>query len=74
MVCNIRKKSKVYFYLDDESFRYKGVKDKGVVTIVEEHNRIMPAVEKINLKYLGSFDHLLAKMLIENARNGIDHA
>jgi hypothetical protein len=45
-----------------------------VVTIVEEHNRIMPAVEKINLKYLGSFDHLLAKMLIENARNGIDHA
>ncbi len=30
----------------------------------------MPIVEKINLKYLGTLDHPLAQMLIENARNG----
>ncbi len=29
-------------------------------------------VEKINLKYLGTLDHPLAKMLIDNTRNGIE--
>jgi hypothetical protein len=32
----------------------------------------MPAVEKINLKYLGSLDHPLATMLIETAKNGTE--
>jgi hypothetical protein len=27
-------------------------------------------VEKINLKYLGTLEHPLAKMLMENTRNG----
>ncbi|HKG30480.1 MAG TPA: hypothetical protein VKA91_04355, partial [Nitrososphaeraceae archaeon] len=32
----------------------------------------MSKVEKINLKYLDTPDHLLAKMLIENTSNGIE--
>jgi hypothetical protein len=30
----------------------------------------MPIVEKINIKYLGTLDHPLAKMITEAARNG----
>jgi general stress protein 26 len=71
-VQNIRKKSNVYFSIDDENFPYKGVKGKGVVTIVEDPKRVMPIVEKINLKYLGTLDHPIAKMLIENAKNGTE--
>jgi general stress protein 26 len=71
-VQNIRKKSNVYFSIDEENFPYKGVKGKGVVTIVEDPKRVMPIVEKINLKYLGTLDHPIAKMLIENAKNGTE--
>jgi hypothetical protein len=38
---------------------------------VQDYKRILTIVEKINyLKYLGILEHPLAKMLIENARNG----
>jgi hypothetical protein len=29
-------------------------------------------IEKINMKYLGTLEHPLAKMLMENTRNGIE--
>jgi general stress protein 26 len=67
---NIRKKSNVYFSIDDDNFPYKGVKGKGVATILEDPKTTMPTVEKINLKYLGILDHPLAKAIIKNARNG----
>ena len=71
-VQNIRRKSTVYFSIDDENFPYKGVKGKGVVIIVDDPKTVIQAVEKINLKYLGSLDHPLAKMLIDNAKNGTE--
>jgi general stress protein 26 len=71
-VQNIRRKPKIYFSIDDESFPYKGVKGKGEVVILEDPEKIMHIVEKINLKYLGTLDHPLAKMLIDNTRNGIE--
>lgn len=69
---NIQRNSKIYFSIDDEIFPYKGVKGKGEVVILEDHKEIMPIVEKINLKYLGTLDHPLAKMLIDNTRKGIE--
>jgi general stress protein 26 len=69
---NIRKKQNVYFSIDDENFPYKGVKGKGAVTVLEDPKTIMPTVEKLNLKYLGTLDHPLAKMIVENARNGTE--
>ena len=69
-VQNIRKKPSIYFSIDDENFPYKGVKGKGTVNISEEPKKIMPIVEKINLKYLGTLEHPLAKFIIENTRNG----
>jgi general stress protein 26 len=61
-VQNIRKKSNVYFSIDDDNFPYKGVKGKGMVPIVEDPERVMPTVEKINLKYLGTLDHPIVKI------------
>lgn len=69
-VQNIRNKPSVYFSIDDENFPYKGVKGKGTATISENTDRVVPIVEKINLKYLGTLDHPLAKMILEAARNG----
>jgi general stress protein 26 len=69
-VRNIRKKPIVYFSIDNENFPYKGVKGKGWVTIFDDPKRVVPIAERINLKYLGTLDHPLAKMLIENARIG----
>lgn len=69
-VQNMRKKPDIYFSIDDESFPYKCVKGKAAVKISEDVQRNMPIIEKINLKYLGTLDHPLAKMLMENARNG----
>jgi hypothetical protein len=42
------------------------------VTIVEDPEKIVPLVEKVNLKYLGTLYHPIVKMLIANARNGIE--
>lgn len=67
---NIRKKAIIYFSIDEEN-PYKGVKGKGVATIVEDPDMIMPMVEKINLKYLGTLEDPSAKTMIENLRNGI---
>lgn len=68
---NIRSNpDKVYFSIDDENFPYKGVKGRAEARIIEEPKQVLPIVEKINLKYLGTNDHPLAQMLIDNAKKG----
>ena len=72
-VQNIQKNpDKIYFSIDDENFPYKGVKGRGAATISEDVQRNLQVIEKINLKYLGTQEHPLAKMLVDNARNGIE--
>jgi general stress protein 26 len=71
-VRNIRSKSKVYFSIDDENFPYKGVKGKAIARIIEDHQRVVSMAEKINIKYLGTLEHPLAKMLMEFAQNGTE--
>lgn len=71
-VQNIRNKPNVYFSIDDETWPPKGVKGKGTVSVIEDSTRVIPMAEKINLKYLGTLDHPLAKMLLEYARNGTE--
>jgi hypothetical protein len=72
---NLRRKSTIYFSIDvenyDENLPPKGVKGKGIATIVEgDPNRIVPQADKISLKYLGTIDHPVAKMITEGAKNG----
>ena len=71
---NIRRRSNIYFSIDDENFPYKGVKGKGEGIILEDKKEIMSLVERINMKYLGTLEHPIAKMLIDNTRNGIETA
>jgi nitroimidazol reductase NimA-like FMN-containing flavoprotein (pyridoxamine 5'-phosphate oxidase superfamily) len=70
---NIRKNpDKIYFSIDDENLPYKGVKGRGEARILDDIGRNVVLIEKINLKYLGTQDHPLAKRLIDNARNGVE--
>ena len=67
---NIRRNpDKVYFSIDDANYPYKGVKGRAVAGISEDINKNLPIVEKINIKYLGTIEHPLAKMIQENTKN-----
>jgi nitroimidazol reductase NimA-like FMN-containing flavoprotein (pyridoxamine 5'-phosphate oxidase superfamily) len=67
-----RSPDKIYFSIDDENYPYKGVKGRAVARISEDIQKNLSIVEKINLKYLGTLEHPLAKRLVENTRNGIE--
>jgi general stress protein 26 len=67
---NLRSKLDVYFSIDDENFPYKGVKGKGTVTIIEDPQRTVPYGEKISMKYLGTLDHPISKMILDSAKKG----
>lgn len=67
-----RNPDKLYFSIDDESYPYKGVKGRGKAIISEDKESNVSIIEKINLKYLGTLDHPLAKRLLENTRNGTE--
>ena len=68
---NLRNKPTIYFSIDDENPPYKGVKGKGIATIVEEDpNRIVPQADKISMKYLGTLDHPVAKMRADHSKKG----
>lgn len=43
-----------------------------MASISENIDKNIAIIEKINLKYFGTLEHSLAKMLMENARNGIE--
>ncbi len=72
---NIRRKPTIYFSIDhenyDESIPPRGVKGKGTATIVEgDPNRIVPQADRISMKYLGTLDHPVAKMITDGAKKG----
>jgi hypothetical protein len=46
------------------------VKGRGVARISEDIQKNLSIMEKINMKYLGTLEHPLAKMLMENTRSG----
>ena len=72
-VQNIRRDpSKIYFSIDDENYPYKGVKGRGEAKISEDIQKNVAIIEKISRKYLGKLDHPIAKMMLDNARNGTE--
>ena len=70
-VKNIRLKNNVYFCIDDETIPYKGVRGKGQARISEDIEFNLPIAEKIMLKYTGSLDNEIAKILLAGVENGI---
>jgi PPOX class probable F420-dependent enzyme len=69
-VQNLRNKPSLYFSVDDENFPYKGVKGRGSVNIIEDSNRAVSEGDKISMKYLGTLDHPIAKMITEHSKKG----
>jgi PPOX class probable F420-dependent enzyme len=67
---NLRNKPAVYFSIDDENLPYRGVKGKGIVTIVEDPDRVVPQADRISMKYLGTLDHPIAKMITDHSKKG----
>ena len=67
---NILKRSTIYFSIDDENPPVRGVKGKGIATIIDDLKIVVPLGEKISLKYLGTLDHPIAKMISEDTKKG----
>ena len=67
---NLRDKPNVYFSVDDENSPPKGVKGRGTVVIIEDPSRTVTQGDKISMKYLGTLDHPVAKMVINGAKKG----
>ena len=67
---NLRNKPAVYFSIDDENLPYRGVKGKGIVTIVEDPDRVVPQADRVSMKYLGTLDHPISKMITDHSKKG----
>jgi PPOX class probable F420-dependent enzyme len=67
---NLRNRPTIYFSIDDENLPYKGVKGKGIATIIEDPDRIVPQADRISMKYLGTLDHPVARMITDGAKKG----
>ena len=67
---NILKRSTIYFSIDDENPPVRGVKGKGIATIIDDLKTVTSLGEKIILKYLGTLDHPIAKMITEDSKKG----
>jgi PPOX class probable F420-dependent enzyme len=67
---NLRNKPAVYFSIDDENLPYRGVKGKGVANIVEDLNKVVSQADRISMKYLGTLEHPIAKMITDSSNKG----
>ena len=48
---NLRNKPSIYFSIDDENIPYKGVKGRGIATIIDDPTRTLPQGDRISMKY-----------------------
>lgn len=62
---------RIYFSIDDENFPYKGVKGRAAIRISVDIDWNIPIVEKLSMKYLGTTNHPLTQMIMENTKKGI---
>ena len=71
---NLRRKPTIYFSIDYENYDGnlppKGVKGKAIATVIQDPNRIVPQADRISMKYLGTLDHPVAKMITDEAKKG----
>lgn len=69
-VRNLTKNKTVYFSVDTDAVPNRGVKGKGIATVVRDQNKAVSISEKIVAKYLGDLNSKMAQGLIEAVRNG----
>jgi nitroimidazol reductase NimA-like FMN-containing flavoprotein (pyridoxamine 5'-phosphate oxidase superfamily) len=68
-VGNIRRKNTVYFCIDDERMPYKGVRGKGTAAVMEDVKENIPIAERIMVKYTGSLQNPVSKILMDAVRS-----
>ena len=67
---NLRNRPNIYFSIDDANLPYKGVKGKGIATILEDPVRTVPEAKKIYMKYLGTLNHPIPRAILESIQKG----
>ncbi|MGI0014767.1 MAG: pyridoxamine 5'-phosphate oxidase family protein [Nitrososphaera sp.] len=65
-----RNPDRLYFSIDDDSYPQKGVKGRAATRILEDIPKNVSIMEKVNMKYLGTLEHPIAKEILGNTRNG----
>ena len=51
-------------------FRIRSQKVKGIATKIEDPNRTVSQGDRISMKYLGTLDHLIAKVITDHSKKG----
>jgi len=67
---NALQRNQVYFSIDDETYPYKGVKGKGIITALEDFDTKLTIAEKIIIKYMGNLENDIGKHIIGQIKNG----
>jgi hypothetical protein len=66
---NLRNKLAIYFSIDEENPLYKGAKGKDIASLVEDPDKTVSQGDRISIKYLGTLDHPIVKMVSESLKN-----
>ena len=67
---NMEKNITIYFCVDESTMPYKGVRGKAKISIKEDLDFTVSICEKNVMKYLGSLEHPMAKVLLDSAKKG----
>src|SRR4030095_11059236 len=67
---NLRARPTVYFSIDEEISAPKGVKGRGIASIIEDPGKTLSEGDRISMKYLGRLDHPVAKMVSDGIKKG----
>ncbi|MDQ4073898.1 MAG: pyridoxamine 5'-phosphate oxidase family protein [Thermoproteota archaeon] len=67
---SIRKRPTMYFSIDDENPPVMGTKGRDIATIVEDPELVVSLLDGISLKYLGTLNHPIAKMISGDSKKG----
>jgi hypothetical protein len=51
-------------------FRIRESKVKGIATKIEDPNRTVSQGDRISMKYRGTLDHLIAKVITDHSKKG----
>ena len=67
---NIRNSNKIYFCVDKPTLPYKGVRGKAKISLKEDLDFTVFICEKNLMKYLGSLEDPMAKVILNRAKKG----
>jgi len=67
---NMKKNNIIYFCVDKPTIPYKGVRGKAKTSLKEDLDFTVSICEKNLMKYLGSLEHPMCKVILNRAKKG----